>query len=497
MFASIMKNLSVAFCCIHMISILSGQKHILQKHYIPCGLSAIILCVETLLLKSSYPELSYLIPFLTLFSFTLLFYRFSIKDSLYYSLLSYGINLIAIESITLLLCASLSPLPFYSNRRFLDLLTLIITAVYLVLYHIISHSKRFQAGSSILQSKPIINIGCFICTTILVIVTLEQIYLPSVSFSYLRFIRITLVFLSAFLFILWWRTQITKSYRDKLRILEMENLRAEQLEKDRYIARLETDNERMGLLIHKDNRLLNAMADSVSLYLETMDSVLPREQKEKGLALSREIAAIRSDRQELLSQSTASINTFPSTGFVGVDALLAFLSKEAAQYHIDLKFHFQEAFFQRPSPCMEENDLVHLLSDLTANAITASRYAGGGAIEISLLVIKGVPTVSIADSGIPFEIATYMNFGLERASTHTDDGGSGIGLLDIWKCKNKYRLSLYIQEFSDNTPYQKRITFLFDRKNRYLISSPRYNEILSKQSRTDLMIVDPSKNSMF
>ena len=48
--------------------------------------------------------------------------------------------------------------------------------------------------------------------------------------------------------------------------------------------------------------------------------------------------------------------------------------------------------------------------------------------------------------GIPFEIDTYMKFGISEASTHTNEGGTGIGLLDTWTFKKKYHVSLIIEE---------------------------------------------------
>lgn len=65
--------------------------------------------------------------------------------------------------------------------------------------------------------------------------------------------------------------------------------------------------------------------------------------------------------------------------------------------------------------------------------------------------------------GIPFEIDTYMKFGISEASTHTNEGGTGIGLLDTWTFKKKYHVSLIIEEL-DNNIYSKRLSFLFGKR---------------------------------
>ena len=68
--------------------------------------------------------------------------------------------------------------------------------------------------------------------------------------------RMFMLLLFAFILVLWWRAQITKSYRERLRVLEVESLRTSQTEQQTYIKQLEEQNERMGKIIHKDNRLL-------------------------------------------------------------------------------------------------------------------------------------------------------------------------------------------------------------------------------------------------
>ena len=93
-----------------------------------------------------------------------------------------------------------------------------------------------------------------------------------------------------------------------------------------------------------------------------------------------------------------------------------------------------------------------------------------------------------------YEIDTYMKFGISEASTHTNEGGTGIGLLDTWTFKKKYHVSLIIEELDDNI-YSKRLSFLFDGKNRYLIISSRYQQIISYQTRSDLLVINSSQNN--
>ena len=103
---------------------------------------------------------------------------------------------------------------------------------------------------------------------------------------------------------------------------------------------------------------------------------------------------------------------------------------------------------------------------------------------------NGVPSIEVRDCGTPFFPSVYQDFGIEKHSTHLDDGGSGIGLMDIWSLKKNYAASLHIHEYAPKTaPFTKRITLLFDRKNHYLIRTFRPQEILKCRARTDMYVL--------
>ncbi len=88
-----------------------------------------------------------------------------------------------------------------------------------------------------------------------------------------------------------------------------------------------------------------------------------------------------------------------------------------------------------------------------------------------------------------------MKFGISEATTHANEGGSGIGLMDIWTFKKKEHASLVIEELS-NSIYSKRISLLFDNKDKYLIVSSRFQQISSIQSRSDLLVINTALNEI-
>lgn len=91
--------------------------------------------------------------------------------------------------------------------------------------------------------------------------------------------------------------------------------------------------------------------------------------------------------------------------------------------------------------------------------------------------------------GQPLSPEIFQDFGLKAHTTHDGNGGSGIGLMDIWKLKKKYRASLVITEYAPGTySYTKQISLIFDAKKHYIIQTYRRHELGQIRFRDDLYI---------
>lgn len=91
--------------------------------------------------------------------------------------------------------------------------------------------------------------------------------------------------------------------------------------------------------------------------------------------------------------------------------------------------------------------------------------------------------------GQPLSPEIFQDFGLKAHTTHAGNGGSGIGLMDIWKLKKKYRASLVITEYAPGTySYTKQISLIFDAKKHYIIQTYRRHELGQIRFRDDLYI---------
>lgn len=489
MFTALFKHYIFFVFCLYVISRLIDIKF----NKITFLIVPIVLDLETVYLKQQAPELSFIFPFLTLFIMLCLFNNLPLKSCFSITLISFGINIIA-HAISAFAVALIT-LPFRDIIPFVpNLFTVTASLIYPIILVCTLKAKRISGNLNLLIKPPTIYLALGISIVVLFIATSEQ--TTSFALSPYRFLRIGLIFFAAFVLILWWRTQITKSYRERLRALEVESLRVSKQEQAEYISQLERENERMGRIIHKDNRIVNAMADSIGEYLQYSAYLSGNKLAEKGSSLQAQISEIRYDRQVLLDEKPATPTALPQTGYAGIDAMVTYMTKEASENKINFQFHYGEDFFTESGEDIKETDIVHLLSDSLENAIIATKFAGGKFIELSMLKIKGFPLISISDSGIPFELDTYMNLGLQKASTHLDTGGSGIGLMDLWELKEKYKATLYIDEHPEDANMTKRIVYIFDKKNRYMISTDRFKELQQKQTRADMFVINPNTEAV-
>ena len=64
---------------------------------------------------------------------------------------------------------------------------------------------------------------------------------------------------------------------------------------------------------------------------------------------------------------------------------------------------------------------------------------------------------------MPFPAVVLEHLGIEKCSQHLNAGGSGIGLLDLWKLKSSSKATLLIKEDSSpDTLYTKYVYLIFD-----------------------------------
>lgn len=353
--------------------------------------------------------------------------------------------------------------------------------------------KRLKSGLHFLKNQSFINVGVLFCFLILLLKTFANYFIKSSKYLSALPLHFSILPL-AFLLFTWWRRQITKSYIEKLRRLEIQSLYDEIEEKDKQIKKLTDDNYSLSRIIHKDNKLIPAMEHSVTDFLLHGDFSDPILIEQYGKQLADKLHTMAQDRKGILETYEQKGNELKMTGDVNIDPILALAKTKADKKGITMECKYTQETIAYLSEKISGEDLSHLLSDLLENAIIAMNGSNGGKLQVIFGKYQKEAYISVADTGQPFDIETLHSFGLYSHTTHEESGGSGIGLMDIWKLKKKYRASIQIQELYKNKEnYTKKIIFSFNSKNHYVIQSYRHMDIINTQTRGDLYVI-PTDN---
>lgn len=426
---------------------------------------------------------TYILPFLMIFIFVS-FYTFQPQKAFISTTVAFGINY-SIFMLSSFIGAILTT-PIHNEKlSFIYFIIALITGfLQSLITLLLFHTKRFRKGMPFLFTKGILNIATIICTLLITLLMyLNSTYSNDSIYRYAPFI----CSLGVLLLIHWWQAQITKAYKQALINRELESLRMELTEKEKQLAELAARNEELGRLIHKDNKRIPAMEHAVSEFL-VMDLSDKEKAVERANTLLVEIQKLSEDRTNTVTEIYARKYKHHDTGISELDTMLNYMEKRAYGEHIKLSVQSAINFHNFVPNNISAEDLSHVLSDLLENAIIASKQITSPAIQLQFYQTGKNFVVEIADNGISFEATSLVNFGLEQLTTHADTGGSGIGLMDIWKIKEKYRASLHISEYNSDAPYTKKIALIFNKKNRYTISTERKEELLAFSKRTDLQV---------
>ena len=175
---------------------------------------------------------------------------------------------------------------------------------------------------------------------------------------------------------------------------------------------------------------------------------------------------------------TQIIPKLPKTNITEIDDMLSYMQSECLANNIEFILKIECDINYLLDKFINKNDLETLLGDFIRNAIIAINHSNND--FRSIMVIFGIKDdiyeLCILDSGIPFEITTLVNLGLAPASTHLDEGGTGIGFITTFETLNKYSTSIIINELLDNN-YSKSIEIKFDKSLNYTVISNRIDEI--------------------
>ena len=347
--------------------------------------------------------------------------------------------------------------------------------------------KRLASRISFLFSSTLINIISLLCL-IFIGIPIHLIRINIISPQRFAWVISFTPYLLTFAFLIyWWQAQITKAYRRNLELRELESMRTEMAELKIRMQELKEENERLARITHRDNTLISALKNSTVKYLST-DFANPSVALETRNQLIENINALSAGRSSLAEAHKEKIARTFETGIPLLDELLSEMDAKAIEQNISFAVHMGTSLDDFIPKEISEDDLVHTIDDLLKNAFKATRLCEKRIVQLQFYKLGKHFVVEVADNGIPFEVKSLVNMGIEKLTTYED--GSGIGLVDIWSTKEKYGATYHLEECVSAIPFSKKISLTFDKKNRYSIRTIRKDEILQMSRRADLQVYD-------
>ena len=181
-----------------------------------------------------------------------------------------------------------------------------------------------------------------------------------------------------------------------------------------------------------------------------------------------------------------------------IDNMFEYLQNECEKSNIEFYLNINCDVNNMIDKVIAKNKLETLIGDLGTDAIHAVNMSKNNYKSIVTIIDKqeDIYLISMSDTGVEFKIDTLLKLGLEPATTHKEDGGSGIGYITTFETLNETKASLIIEEKNNESEneYTKTITVKFDGRNEYKIISYRADEIRKKQ-RDSRIKVENIKNS--
>lgn len=473
MIATIIKYLSFFGCCAYTNNKLIQTQS--SKNYLT-AIKVIILTLLTVIYKYYFGRTYILFPFVLYVLFTC-FFSENPKYIVVASVLSYFLNQIVLSLLTIVLSFFLSFRAINSTnvvKIFISILIFFLQSSFIYFFFRI---PRYKKGMPFLRSTYAVNIGFTVCCSILLLLIALA---ASDKNHFIAFIVHFIIIAMFIPLIIWWRHKIKESYLAYLREFELTQLHQQ-------INDLSADNERLSRIVHKDNKLVSAMASSVLTLLEKS----PEYDREEFLAqcdsLHKELSELSLHRQELLVSTTSDVSPLGNSHKL-VESVLSYEVKNARHSGICTKYNIDSNFMAAIETYLTDEELAHILADLIQNAIIAMKATAQQNLLINLHMINGNPTISVMDSGTEFSPEVLQNLGLAPCSTHLDEGGSGIGLMDIWQLKIKNKASMVIKELPLPGDYTKQLSIIFDGKNKYVVFTNRKQELTKMINRFDMYI---------
>lgn len=473
----ILKMFFICMCTYYTyIKILNNKKY-LKKGLLIITVGTILIAIICGIIKYYYNYFSSIVCLILLLSSL---YANINKNKLGNSLITTIISL-SINYILYFISVIISFIPkkvLNINNDYISLCIIIL--IYLICLHLFFKKKRFKNGLEFLKINKendyfdilILNISISILSTVIIVTNFDMVLLRKSTFG--------LIISSIIMFITIQKT-LTMYYKHKMLVKDLNETKEELEKKNKEVEKLEQENLNFSKISHSishkqkslEHKLNNLMINS-----EFADELNIKERINKiSLEYSKDKATVE----------------LTKTGIEEIDDMLQYMQSECTKNNIDFELQISGNIYYMTNNFISKEELEVLLADHIKDSIIAIQHSDN--INRSILVRLGLIdefySLYIYDSGIEFGIDTLINLGTKPVTTHSDEGGTGMGFLNTFDTLRKYQASMIIDEIGkpskDN--YTKVIMIKFDEKNEFKVKSYRSEEIKNRNINNDMILI--------
>lgn len=374
--------------------------------------------------------------------------------------------------------------PFYPSSQSADnILTTFLSAIMQAIFiMLLFRIKRFKKGILFLQKRGAGALGLVISGIVLLVFTL--IGNNDISDETMIWVLLSAVLCITGL-ILWWRGGLTRLYRKSIKERDLQEYEEMLAEKENEIQKLNESNELMAKLIHRDNKLLPSMYEAIKLFSDHYEKTADVKLQTESKRIMEIIDQLMNERTGIITQSQRGSKILSATKDVLIDGVINHMMRKASEKGIQFDITVVGDVAELTEKVIPAIKLETLIADLIENAIIATSGSDCKKILVTIGINEGAYELNVQDSGIPFEISTLMDLGQKKASTHLDEGGSGIGYMTVFEILHEFKFSIIITEYEPKQcGFTKSVRVRFDNKDEYIIHTFRAGELPALQAET-------------
>ncbi len=345
--------------------------------------------------------------------------------------------------------------------------------------------KRFKRGFAFVKSKidnDYIDIAMInISALVILAYSLFDNYYGDVT----KQILFTFIVVGIIMIIMIQKT-LTLYYKQKLLQQNIESYKEEIKEKDEKIKELSDEKFKISKLNHEFYNRQRALELKVEEFINNANMEASGE-----LSIIDQIKNM-TDEYSTKQQEINNVSSIPKTGITEIDDMFAYMQSECNKNKIEFILKINGNIYHLINNIIAKDRLVTLIGDHLRDAIIAINNSSN--TYRSIMAILGMKDNTyefrVYDTGIEFEIETLLKLGLEPATTHKDQGGTGIGFITTFETLKETKASLVIEENhpENDKDYTKCVSIKFDGKNEYKIISYRADKIKAEAKDNRIII---------